>query len=145
MALAILDSLVGFVGSSAENASDEEFISMKQQMTNRIQQVSREYQDEKLSPNVVADTVSPPTGYDELCMKTFVADGPGLKSAIVNQESKFTICKHDTHGWPFSVLQHVSAELKSLADNSVLQIIAVSQTPSTYELSYTPIIRDCTS
>ena len=70
MAVAILDSLVGFVGSSAENASDEEFISMKQQMTNRIQQVSREYQDEKLSPNEVADTVPPPTGYDELCMKT---------------------------------------------------------------------------
>ena len=74
-------------------------------------------------------------------MKNFVADGPGLKSAIINQASKFTICKHDTHGWPFSVPQHVSAELKSLADNSVLQITVVRQTPSTCELSYTPTTR----
>ena len=148
LALAILDSLVGFVERSAENASDEEFISMKQQMTNRIQQVSREYQDVKLSPNEVADTyvaVPPPTSLDELCMKTFVADGPGLKSAIVNQESKFTLCKHDTHSRPFSVPQHVSAELKSLADNSVLQLTVVRQTAtaSTYELSYTPTTRGC--
>ena len=37
--------------------------------------------------------------------------------------------------------QHVSAELKFLVDGSVLQASVVSQTPSTYELSYTPTTR----
>ena len=40
LALATLDSLVGFVERTAENASDKEFISMKQQMTSRVQQSS---------------------------------------------------------------------------------------------------------
>ena len=45
--------------------------------------------------------------------------------------------------WPASSCAHVSAELKSLVDGSVLQATVVSQTPSTYELSYTPITRGC--
>ena len=52
--------------------------------------------------------------------------------------SKFTVRTHDTHGQPPRVQQHVSAELKSLMDGSVLQATVVSQTPSTYKLSYTP-------
>ena len=146
LAVARLESLVEFVEKTAENASDEEFVSMKQLMTSRIHQVSREYQDMKLTPNEVADiyvAVPPPTSLDELCIKGFVADGPGLKTAIINQESKFTFCKHDTRGQLSPVPQHVSAELKSLADNSVLRIRVVRQPPSTYELSYTPTIRGC--
>ena len=47
------------------------------------------------------------------------------------------ICTYDTHHQP----PPVSAELKSLVDGSVLQATVVSQTPSTYELSYTPTTR----
>ena len=141
-----LESLVEFVEMTAENASDEEFISMKQLMTSRIHQVSSEYQDVKLTSNEAADiyvAVPPPTSLDELCIKGFVADGPGLKTAIINQESKFTLCKHDTRGQLSPIPQYVSAELKSLVDDSVLQITVVRQTPSTYELSYTPTVRGC--
>ena len=53
LAVATLDSLVGFIEKIAENASDEEFISMKQQMTSWVQQVSKKYKDMKLSPNEV--------------------------------------------------------------------------------------------
>ena len=140
LTLATLDSLVGFVEKTAENASDEEFISMKQQMNNRVQQVSRNYQDVKLSPNEVANTfvaVPLPTSLAELCKKTVIADGPGLKSATVNQVSKFTVRTHDTHGQSTPV----SAELKSLVDGSVLQATVVRQAPSTYKLSYTPTTR----
>ena len=141
LALATLDSLVGFVEKTAENASDEEFIFLKQQMTNRVQQVSRKYQDMKLSPDKKADLVlkvPPPTCLAELCTKSFLAYGPGLKSATTKVLSNFTICSHDQ---PPPVQQHVSAELKSLVDGSVLQATVVSQTPSTYELSYTPTTR----
>ena len=146
LALATLDSLVGFVERTAENASDEEFISMKQQMTSQVQKVSRDHKDVKLSPNEVANTfvaIPPPTSLAELCKKSCIAevDGPGLKTATTKQVSKFTVCTHDTHGQPPSVQQHVSADLKSLVDGSVLQATVVSQTPSTYELSYTPTTR----
>jgi len=60
---------------------------MKQLMTSRIHQVSSEYQDVKLTSNEAADmriTVPPPTSLDELCIKGFVADGPGHKTAIIN-------------------------------------------------------------
>ena len=142
--LATLDSLVGFVERTAENASDEEFISMKQQMTSQVQKVSREYKDVKLSPNEGANmlvTVPTSTSLAELCKKYFIADGPGLKTATTKQVSKFTVCTHDTHGQPPPVQQNVSAKLKSLVDGSVLQATVVSKTPSTYELSYTPTTR----
>ena len=148
LALATLDSLVGFIERTVENASDEEFISMKQQMTSQVQKVYREYKDVKLSPNEVADTfvaIPPPTSLAELCKKSSVCaaevTGPGLKSATTKQVSKFTVCTHDTHGQPPPVQQNVSAKLKSLVDGSVLQATVVSQTPSTYELSCTPTTR----
>ena len=146
LALATLDSLVGFVERTAENASDEEFISMKQQMASQVQKVSRDHKDVKLSPNEGANTlvaIPPPTSLAELCKKSCVAEvtGPGLKTATTKQVSKFTVRTHDTHGQPPPVQQRVSAELKSLVDGSVLQATVVSQTPSTYELSYTPTTR----
>ena len=55
--------------------------------------------------------------------------------------SKFTVRTYDTHRQPSPVQQHVSAELKSLVDGSVLQATVVRQTLSTYELSYTPTTR----
>ena len=144
LALATLDSLVGFIERTAENASDEEFISMKQQMTSRVQQISKKYKDTKLSVNEAANlfvAIPPSISLAELCKKYFIADGPGLKSATVKQVSTFTVRTHDIHGQPHHVQQHVSAELKSLVDGSVLQATVVSQTPSTYELSYTPTTR----
>ena len=55
--------------------------------------------------------------------------------------SKFKVCTLDTCDQPTLVQPHVSADLKSLVDGSVLQPTVVSQTPSTYELSYTPTTR----
>ena len=135
---------MGFVERTAENASDEEFISMKQQMTSQVQKVSRDHKDVKLSPNEGADmlvTVPPSTSLAKLCKKYFIVDGPGLKTATTKHVSKFTVRTHDTHGQPPPLQQCVSAELKSLVDGSVLQATVVSQTPSTYELSYTPTTR----
>ena len=148
LALATLNSLVGFIEKTAENASDEEFISMKQQMTSRVQEVTRKYQDVELSPKELADTlnfvaVPPPASLEDVCKKSCVAnvDGPGLKSATTKQVAKFTVHTLDTHGKPPPPQQHVSAELKSLVDGSVLQTTVVTRTPSTYELSYTPTTR----
>ena len=94
LALATLDSLVGFVERTAENASDKEFISMKHQMSSRVQQISKKYKDMKLSVNEVANLfVAIPHSITlaALCKKYFIADSPGLKSATVKQVSKFTV------------------------------------------------------
>jgi len=148
LALATIDSLVGFVETTAKNAGDEEFISMKQQIASRVQEITSRYKNLKLNPKEVAKTfvaVPPLTDLKDLCMKSAVADidGPGIKSAITKQVSKFTVCTNDTHGQPPPVEQHVFAELKSLVDNSVLQCTVVSQTPSIYQLSYIPTTRGC--
>ena len=105
LALATVDSLLEFVERTAENASDEEFTSMKQQLTSQVQKVSRDHKDVKLNPNQVANmfvAVPPPTSLAELCSKSFIAesDDPGLKSATINQVSKFTVWTHGTHGQP---------------------------------------------
>ena len=154
LALATLDSLVGFVEKTSENASDGEFISMKQQMTSRVQEVSDKYKQLKLAPAEVANigrVVPPADSFLELCQKQSevyisVVDPSlckvdGLKSATTKQVAKFTVHILDTHGQPPPPQQHVSAELKSLADGSVLQTTVVTRTPSTYELSYTPTTR----
>ena len=146
LALGTLDSLVGFIERTAENANDEEFISMKQQMICRVKQVSKKYKDMKFSVNEVANTfvaIPPPSSFTELCKSSFVGEveGPGLKFATIQQVSKFKVCTHYTHGQPPPVQQQVSAKLESLVDGSVLQATVVSQTPSVYELSYTPTIR----
>ena len=141
--LATLDSLVWFVEKMVENASDEEFISLRQQMISRVQQVSRKYLDVKLSPKETANTfvaVPSPTSLAELFSVAEV-DGSGLKFATTKRVAKFTVHTHDIYGQPTPVQQNVSAKLKSLVDGSVLQATVVSQTPSTYELSYTPTTR----
>ena len=133
LAVTTFDSLVGFIERTVENGSDEEFITLKQQMINRLQQVSRKYQDVNLHPNEETDMfveVPSPTCLAELCAKSFVDYGPELKSTTTK-----LVC---THGQPPPVQQHTSAKQKSLVDGSVLQTTVVSQTPSTYELSYTP-------
>ena len=155
LALATLNSLVEFIESTAENASDEEFISMKQQMTSQVEKVGNKYTHLELAPAEVANIgrlMPQADSLYELCKqsKLYVSvvdvskcdmTGPGLKFATTNHVSKFTVCTYDTHNQPLLVKQHVSAELKSLVDGSVLQATVVSQTPSTYELSYTPTTR----
>ena len=59
-------------------------------------------------------------------------------SATTKEVSNFIVCT--CYQLP-PVQQHVSAQLKSLVDGSVLQAAVVSRTPSTYELSYTPTTR----
>jgi len=156
LALATLNSLVGFIERTAENASGKEFISLKQQMASRVQEIGNKYKYYELAPAEVANikrAMPQADGLRELCQKqsavyVFVVDaskcdvtGPGLKLATTNQVSKFTVQTYDTHSQPPPVQQHVSAELKSLVDGLVLQATVVSHTPATYELSYTPTTR----
>ena len=156
LVVATLDSLVGFVERMAENASDEEFISMKQQMTSRVQEIDEKYKYIELAPTEVSNIGRVMPQADsllELCQKqseVYISvldaskchiSGPGVESATIKHMSRCTVHTCDTHGQPTSFQQHVSAELKSLVDGSVLQLTVVSQTSSTYELSYTPTIR----
>ena len=156
LVLANLSSLMEFVERTAENASDEEFISMKQQMASRVQEIREKYKCLELAPAEVANigNVMPQANsFQELCQKqseVYISvvdaskcriDDLDLQFAATKQVSNFTVHTYDTHGRLTSGLQHVSAKLKSLVDGSVLQATVVSQTPSTYMLSFTPGIR----
>ena len=156
LVLANLNILMGFVERTAKNASDEEFISMKQQMTSRVQEISEKYKCLELAPAEVANIGKVMPRADslrELCQKqseVYISvvdvskcriDDLDLQSVTIKQAFNFTVHTYDTHGQPTSGAQHVSAKLKSLVDGSVLQATVVSQTPSTYMLSITPTIR----
>ena len=147
-----LDSLMGFV----ENASNEEFISMMQQVTSQVKEICEKYRSLELTPAELVNikTVMPRANilhehsWKQCAVYSSVVDssrchisGPGLKSATTKQVSRFTVHTHDTHGQPTPTKQHVSAKLESLVDGSIHHATVMSQTLSTYELSYTPTIR----
>ena len=143
LAQATINSLTEFVQRTAESASDEEFISMEQQMASRVQQVTKKYHDMKLSPREVADAfvaVPPATNLAELCKKSSVAEvnGPGLRFATTKEVAMFTVHTLDSHP---SIQHRVSAELKSLVDGTSVQATVKRQSPFTYELFYIPTTR----
>ena len=156
LALDRLNSLMWFVEKTVENASNEEFISMMQQVTSQVKEMCEKYRCLELTPAELVNikTVMPRANilhehsWKQCAVYSSVVDasrchisGPGLKSATTKQVSRFTVHTHDTHGQPTPTKQHVSAKLESLVDGSILHATVMSQTPSTYELSYTPTIR----
>ena len=61
-----------------------------------------------------------------------------VKSAKKNENANFIVQLADEEGDPCVTKQEVTAELKTLADDSITKAIVVSQTPATYEVAYQP-------
>ena len=61
-----------------------------------------------------------------------------VKSAKKNEKLNFIVQLADKEGDPCVTKQEVTAELKSLADDSIIKANVVSQTPATYEVDCQP-------
>ena len=152
MALAESQSLSEFVERSLENATDEELMSMHQQILTRIQEGCRKYEQVDLEPATVPNiAVEVPTDCIPATLgKVYhlvldptkcTADGQGVKVAEINKQTNVTIHMRYTDGTNCRGKQRVEAGLKSHVDSSVIQATVVEKGRGVYEATYMPKIR----
>ena len=145
-------SLSEFVERSLENATDEELMSMHQQVLTRVQEGCRKYEQVDLEPATVPNiAVEVPTNCIPATLgKVYhlvldptkcTADGPGVKVAEVDKQTHVTIHTRYTDGTNCRGKQRVEAGLKSHVDSSVIQAAVVEKGRGVYEATYTPKIR----
>ena len=147
LAQATVDSLLGFVEKSTENACDEEFISLKKPISDRLQEIGEKFKIIELNPKEVADlsfALSPSTQQlKNLCWKSCLVKASIQLSAkdTVNQIAKSIIVLKDVQAQLCPVEMNVEASVKSLVDGSITACNVAQKAPSRYEVSYTPQIR----
>ena len=152
LALVESQSLSEFVERSLKNATDEELMSMHQQILTQVQEGCRKYKQVDLEPATVPNiAVEVPTDcipatlgkvYHSVADPTkCTADGPGVKVAEVNKQANVTIHTRYTDGTYYRRKQRVEAGLKSHVDSSVIQATVVEKGRGVYEATYTPKIR----
>ena len=144
-------SLSEFVERSLENATDEELMSMHQQILTRVQEGCRKYEQVDLEPATVPNiAVEVPTDcipatlgkvYLMADPRKCTADGPGVKVAEINKQANVTIHTRYTDGAYCIGKQRVEAGLKSHVDSSVIQATVVEKGRGVYEATYTPKTR----
>ena len=152
MALVESQSLSEFVERSLENATDEELMSMHQQVLTRVQEGCRKYEQVDLEPATVPNIAVevPIDGIPTMIGKVYhsvtdptkcTADGPGVYRAEINKQANVTIHTRFTDGTYCRGKQRVEAGLKSHVDSSVIQATVVEKGRGVYEATYTPKIR----
>ena len=152
--LAVVESqsLSEFVERSLKNATDEELMSMHQQILTQVQEGCRKYEQVDLEPATVPNiAVEVPTDcipatlgkvYHSVADPTkCTADGPGVKVAEVNKQANVTIHTRYTNLYYCIGKQRIEAGLKSHVDSSVIQATVVEKGRGVYEATYTPKIR----
>ena len=152
LALVESQSLSEFVERSLKNATDEELMSMHQQILTQVQEGCRKYKQVDLEPATVPNiAVEVPTDcipatlgkvYHSVADPTkCTADGPGVKVAEVNKQANVTIHTRYTNLYYCIGKQRIEAGLKSHVDSSVIQATVVEKGRGVYEATYTPKIR----
>ena len=152
LALVESQSLSEFVERSLENATDEELMSMHQQILTQVQEGCRKYEQVDLEPATVPNiAVEVPTDCIPVTLgKVYhlvvdptkcTADGPGVKVAEINKQTHVTIHTRFTDGTYCIGKQRVEAGLKSHVDSSIIQATVVEKGRGVYEATYTPKIR----
>ena len=152
MALVESQSLSEFVERSLENATDEELMSMHQQVLTRVQEGCRKYEQVDLEPATVPNIAVevPIDGIPTMIGRVYhsvtdptkcTADGPGVYRAEINKQANVTIHTRFTDGTYCRGKQRVEAGLKSHVDSSVIQATVVEKGRGVYEATYTPKIR----
>ena len=156
LAASEIQGLMEFVERSIENATDEEFMSLQQQVQEQIQEQCAKHEHINLIPSEVpnvgvrvacAETIS------DLCQKNAelvvlrvdptkcTAEGPGTKVAEVGKPAQFTVRTVYQNGQLCREKQVVKAELKSLVTDSVIHSNVTPTERGVYEITYTPKIR----
>ena len=155
LATSEIQGLVEFVERSVENATDEEFMSLQQQIQEQIQEQCAKHERIDLVPVEVAKIsvrVACAEGISDLCQKnaevTVLADptkctaeGPGTKVAEVSKSAQFTVRTMYQNGQLCRIEQRVEAELNSVVNNSGIHAKVTSKGRGVYEVTYSPVVR----
>ena len=156
LATSEIQGLVEFVQRSVENATDEEFMSLKQHIQEQIQEQCAKHERIDLVPAEVANVgvrVACAEGISDLCQKNAelvvlpvdptkcTAEGPGTKVAEVRKSAQFTVRTVYQNGQLCREQQVVEPELKSVVNDSVTRTKVTSKGRGVYEVTYTPEVR----
>ena len=146
MAKSECKSVCEFVNLTAENACDEELVTMKESIESRLQELHDKLKNVKLTPtetsNIVVATSSPYEFENLIKKQGFVALLEGKDAgATTGQQSLFKLRLTDFHNRPSNVTATVGTELSSLVDKLIIPTIVKNKIPSVYEVSYTPNTR----
>ena len=146
LSLGTAQSLIDFVECTLENASDEELITMQEQVVSRIDAEVVKRGKEAANPD--------PVEKDDFGVKVFVCEdlkklcenniivhegkpivkGDGIKTAEVDKYARLNVYISSKQGKPQAVL-------KSLVDQSTQQLQAVPVRGGVYSVEYTPRVR----
>ena len=156
LATSEIQGLVEFVERSVENATDEEFMSLQQQIQEQIQEQCAKHECIDLVPAEAVNIgvrVACAKGISDLCQKNAevillpadptkcTAEGPGTKVAEVGKSTKFTVRTMYQNGQLCRVEQRVEAELNSVVNNSGIHAKVTSKGRGVYEVAYSPVVR----
>ena len=157
-AISEIQGLVEFVERTVKNATDEEFMSLQQQVQEQMQEQCAKHECTDLVPAEVANIgvkveVGCAEGISDLCIKNAdlivlrvdprkcTAEGAGTKVAEVGNSAQFTVHTVYQNGWLCGEKQVVEAKLKSVVNESVLHAQVTSKRRGVYEVTYTPEVR----
>ena len=155
-AISEIQGLVEFVERTVENATDEEFMSLQQQVQEQIQEHCAKHERINLIPAEVANTgvkVACAEGISDLCLKNAdlivlrvdprrcTAEGAGTKVAEVGKSAQFTVRTVYQNGWLCGEKQAVETKLKSVVNESVVHAQVTFKRRGVYEVTYTPEVR----
>ena len=146
-------SLVEFVERNLENATDEELMSIHQQVLTRVEEGCKRCGQLDLEPTTVPNIAvdmsygeSIPLNVGRVYQATApdpskcTAEGTGIRSAEVSKSVAVTVHVYDTQMHSCDN-QKVEADLTSLVDRSVVHAKVVEKGKGVYEATYTPKIR----
>ena len=151
-----IQSLVDFVGQNIGNASDEEIVSIHKQLQCKIEEEMKSCNSLDLTPAASANIgvdISCAAEIAELCQKktsviTLVldpskcrAEGPGMEGAVTNTPTQLVVHTVYSIGRPCREQQSIRAELKSMADGSVVVAEVTEKEKGSYLVSYCPKVR----
>ena len=158
ISLGTVQSLVDFVERTLENASDEEVVTMQDNVLSRVEgEVEKQKRGSvDLDPVEEADIgieVSVAESLREICLtkaRLFevkvdplkcTIEGEGIRFAEVYKAAQITVKSYLSDGMPTKKPQKIILEVKSLVDNSVVRVQGVQRHANVYGVEYTPKIR----
>ena len=156
--LAVIQNLVESVEQNWENATDEELITIHQQILSQIDKETEEHCKRAidLEPVEEADMgleieivdLLEKACKDRAKVITLPADpskckvdGPALNSAELNQQTHVMVHTMLPNGTPTKKPQKVTAELKSLVNGFVTRLKGVRKQGNTYEIQFSSAVR----
>ena len=149
-----LSSCAEFVEESLRTGTHEEVLSLKKQVVERAEQITREFDPSRfqLKPEVNlyfehVDLASACEAFGKLCLTPLCiprcyAIGPGLKEATVKTETKFSVYTV-AEGDEACIDPHavITGELVSEKSGSIVNCKVSKKEQNRYELRYQPLIK----